>query len=102
MCFVEVIDTAGQGRLSQFLGALSQSLMVRDAEEYATLRDQWVRLVASRASMRRVDTHSAQGRPRFHPCILDRIAFNIRSTRSLPAVDDAGQTTKTDIYAGRQ
>jgi GTPase KRas protein len=42
MCFVEVIDTAGQGACySLHLYHLSDV----HAEEYATLRDQWVRYV---------------------------------------------------------
>jgi GTPase KRas protein len=41
MCFVEVIDTAGQGMfLDRISQPISYPLLV---EEYATLRDQWVR-----------------------------------------------------------
>jgi len=44
MCFVEVIDTAGQGEpvFHSELPVL-QSHVDLSAEEYATLRDQWVR-----------------------------------------------------------
>lgn len=45
MCFVEVIDTAGQGEqtTADFLIPIAQ--MFTFTEEYATLRDQWVRYV---------------------------------------------------------
>jgi hypothetical protein len=43
MCFVEVIDTAGQGEYYIFI--YLDHLSDVHAEEYATLRDQWVRYV---------------------------------------------------------
>jgi hypothetical protein len=42
MCFVEVIDTAGQGKQLLLLLSFSTWAFI---EEYATLRDQWVRSV---------------------------------------------------------
>lgn len=45
MCFVEVIDTAGQGERDSKTQS-SIVLMSIILEEYATLRDQWVRWVA--------------------------------------------------------
>ena len=41
MCFVEVIDTAGQGMLDE--RNIDANPHHRISEEYATLRDQWVR-----------------------------------------------------------
>jgi hypothetical protein len=43
MCFVEVIDTAGQGKQLFYYYPRSQAEPF--IEEYATLRDQWVRSV---------------------------------------------------------
>ena len=42
MCFIEVIDTAGQGEKIYVLGAYLIFTPIQ-LEEYATLRDQWVR-----------------------------------------------------------
>jgi len=42
MCFVEVIDTAGQGRVG-FLDRIFIDISFPFVEEYVTLRDQWVR-----------------------------------------------------------
>lgn len=50
MCFVEVIDTAGQGEHIP-LHSVHQHL-TSSPEEYATLRDQWVRSVSSASSSR--------------------------------------------------
>jgi len=40
MCFVEIIDTAGQG---MFVGETFNLYLIAFLEEYATLRDQWIR-----------------------------------------------------------
>ena len=67
MCFIEVIDTAGQGTL---IGGVSINIISWClAEDYAPLRDQWVRWISIAPSY--PSTYWCaflQRRPRADPC----------------------------------
>lgn len=72
------------------------------AEEYATLRDQWVRYVTLTFMSNLASAHFPdQRRPGLYPRLLDRLPRNIRPPRSLPTVYDARQAPKANIYARR-
>lgn len=95
MCFVEVIDTAGQGaclhpHLDAYSPPFQRSTRRFAISGYGAYHD---------AAQAIPPTHLPQRGPRFHPCVLHSIPLHIRPAGGLPAIDAAREARRPHIYA---
>jgi hypothetical protein len=97
MCFVEVIDTAGQGKT--FIPPPSQPGLSFNPEEYATLRDQWVRCAFPLLPAMMGRSRSLQRGPRFYSGLLHRLTCHLRSTGDIPPVHVTCEARAAGFYA---